>query len=67
MALGTISMENLDVSRGLFIVSTEIGTRFVSSGPDPASTNAPRPARVAPGPDDRSEESEGLPLEMSRA
>ncbi len=60
-------MENLDVSRGLFIVSTEIGTRFVASGPDPASPAAARPAKVAPRPDDRNEESEGLPLELSRA
>ncbi len=59
-------MENLDVSRGLFIVSTEIGTRFVTSGPDPANTTAPRPAKAAPRTDDRSEESEGLPLELSR-
>ena len=41
-------MENVDVSRGLFILSTEIGTRYVVSGPVPASPAGARPPKSAP-------------------
>lgn len=57
-------MENLDVSRGLFIVTTEIGTRYVASGPDPANPAATRPAKAVPRTETVDEETESLPLEL---
>jgi hypothetical protein len=41
------TMENPEGSRGLFIVSTEIGKRYVAGGPDQASGLGTRPAKAS--------------------